>query len=403
MNKPVKPLTVTVSQVNRRIALMLKSDRSLSDLYVKGEISNFVDHYKTGHLYFTVKDAETSLKCVMFRSNAESLRFTPENGMAVVIRGSVQVYERDGAYQLYAAEIEPDGIGGLYLAYEQLKQKLELAGMFTQKRPLPARPSKICLITAKTGAALQDMLSVLSRRYPIADVFLIPALVQGKEAPQSLAGAFSLAQDSGADLIIFGRGGGSIEDLWAFNDELVAKAIYESKIPTISAVGHETDFTIADFVADLRAPTPSAAIELAVPDISVIRLALIEFKNAAAESLKRRLGGMNKSLESITREINVKSPLTRIKAEKEKLILLESRINFCMKTIYANKLEKLIMTTEVINALNPLNILMRGYAVVKKPSGEIIRNSREAEAGETLEVKLHSGGLTVRVEKVNIN
>jgi exodeoxyribonuclease VII large subunit len=256
---------VSVAQINRKIANLLKSDRALADVCVKGEISNFTNHVSTGRLYFTLKDETSLIKAVMW--NTSGLEFEPEEGMNVVVRASISAYEARGEYQLTVSEMQPDGQGALYLAFLELKERLEKLGLFEQKRALPRQPKTIAVITAESGAALQDILNVLERRNPLVRVVLIPALVQGESAPSSLVQAFHKAQSTDADVIIFGRGGGSIEDLWAFNSELVARAIFESSIPTISAVGHEVDFTIADFAADLRAPTPSVAAELAVVDI----------------------------------------------------------------------------------------------------------------------------------------
>ncbi|MBR6789350.1 MAG: exodeoxyribonuclease VII large subunit, partial [Oscillospiraceae bacterium] len=263
---------LTVSQINQYLKQTLDEDVQLKSIFIRGEISNFTHHLKSGHFYFTLKDAKSAIKAVMFKWNASQLRFKPSNGMSVIIFGSVQFYERDGVCQIYCTDMQPDGIGALYTAYEQLKAKLEGEGLFdpSHKKQLPAFPKRIGVITAKTGAALQDVINILSRRYPLGELVLIPALVQGEQAPASICTALKQAENAELDLLIVGRGGGSIEDLWAFNDERVARTVYACPIPVISAVGHETDYTICDFVADLRAPTPSAAAELAVPDCSVL-------------------------------------------------------------------------------------------------------------------------------------
>ncbi|MBQ3004952.1 MAG: exodeoxyribonuclease VII large subunit, partial [Clostridia bacterium] len=264
------PITITVSQLNAYLKSIIEYDDNLRDFYLKGEISNFTNHYRTGHLYMTLKDGESQVKAVMFRSAAQKLKFRPENSMQIIARGRISVYERDGQYQFYIEEMQPDGVGALALAFEQLKKKLENEGLFSKeyKKPIPEFPERIGVVTSPTGAAIQDILNVLGRRYPKAEVIFAPVQVQGDSASGQIAKAiFEFNQKKCADVLIVGRGGGSIEDLWAFNEEVVARAVFASKIPIISAVGHETDFTICDFVADLRAPTPSAAAELATPDI----------------------------------------------------------------------------------------------------------------------------------------
>ena len=394
----MSPLVVTVTQVNRRIAMMIKGDSALRDIYVRGEISNFVNHYKTGHFYFTLKDGETAIKAVMFRSNAENLSFVPENGMSVIIHGSINVFERDGQYQLYANEMKPEGIGELYLGFEQLKQKLGEGGYFDRKRPIPQMPECICIITAKTGAALQDMLNIMGRRYPIVKVKLIPVLVQGTSAPDSIAAAMEKAQSSGADVIIFGRGGGSIEELWAFNTEKVAMAVYNSKIPTISAVGHETDFTIADFVADLRAPTPSAAAELAVPDKEAIKAGIDSFMEGLLKTVKGKLESAEKSIDFAYKHIKALSPREKIRANSEKLELVEKQIKQRMETLLNSKSASLAAVAEMINALSPLNTIMRGYAIVLKDNS-VVKNADELEKGDKITVRMNGGEVTAVVEE----
>ena len=394
----MSPLVVTVTQVNRRIAMMIKGDSALRDIYVRGEISNFVNHYKTGHFYFTLKDGETAIKAVMFRSNAENLSFVPENGMSVIIHGSINVFERDGQYQLYANEMQPEGIGELYLGYEQLKQKLGEGGYFDRKRPIPQMPKCICIITAKTGAALQDMLNIMGRRYPIVKVKLIPVLVQGTSAPDSIAAAMEKAQSSGADVIIFGRGGGSIEELWAFNTEKVAMAVYNSKIPTISAVGHETDFTIADFVADLRAPTPSAAAELAVPDKEAIKAGIDSFMERLSKTVMGKLESAEKSIDFAYKHIKALSPREKIRANSEKLELVEKQIKQRMETLLDSKSASLAAAAEMINALSPLNTIMRGYAIVLKDNS-VVKNADELEKGDKITVRMNGGEVTAVVEE----
>lgn len=403
MTEPAKPFTVTVSQVNRRLSLMVKGDKSLADIYVKGELSNFTHHYKSGHMYFTLKDGESALKCVMFRSQAQLLRFQPEDGLQVLVRGGIQVFERDGVFQLYAVEMEPEGLGGLYLAFEQLKARLEAEGLFSQKRRLPAMPARLCIITSKTGAALQDMLNILERRFLLLEVVLISATVQGKDAPMSLVKALTAAQSTGAQVIILGRGGGSAEDLWAFNDEAVARAVYASPIPTISAVGHETDFTITDFVADLRAPTPSAAAELAVPDISGIYAALSEYEQALTLLIRRKIAGLNERLHAVSQQISASSPRQRLKAEENRLGLLEAQITSKIKSIYHKKETELMKAAEVIDALSPVRVLMRGYSITSREDGRALRSTEGLAPGELVQVRLHAGGFTARIEEIMEN
>jgi exodeoxyribonuclease VII large subunit len=351
---------VTVSQVNRRVALTLKNDTVLSDIYVRGEISNFIRHYKSGHVYFTLKDGESALKCVMFSLEAERLTFVPENGMSVVAGGKINVYERDGQYQLYTTSLEiPDETPeekeeNIYEAFLKLKAKLEKEGVFSNSRQLPYYPKKICLITAKDGAALQDMLSVFERRYPVLEVLLIPALVQGAGAPKSLKSALLSAQNTGADFIILARGGGSAEDLWAFNDEALAREIYKSAIPVVSAVGHETDFTIADFAADMRAATPTGGAEMTTPDLSLL-----------PEVLDGYLADLQRKIHRI------------LDRKRKKLEYLEN----------------------VINALSPEKTFARGYAAVFRMDGQAIKNSEDVQIGEEINIKLAEGSLTAIVKE----
>ena len=391
-------MVVTVSQVNKRIALMIKGDKALQDIYVRGEISNFVNHYKTGHFYFTLKDGETAVKAVMFRSNAERLNFLPENGMSVIIHGAINVFERDGQYQLYANEMQPEGVGELYLGFEQLKQKLAQGGYFNQKRPLPAMPRCICIITARTGAALQDMLNIIGRRYPIVKVKLIPVLVQGADAPESIVKALQKAQTVGADLIIFGRGGGSVEDLWAFNNEQVAMAIYNSKIPTISAVGHETDFTIADFAADLRAPTPSAAAELAVPDKEALKNGMDSFTEKLLKAVYSKIESAEKGIEFAYKHIKALSPSEKIKADSEKLELIEKQLKNRMESLIDSKSRCLAATADMINALSPLNTIMRGYAIVMKEN-TVVKSAESISKGDRITIRMNGGEISAVVDE----
>jgi exodeoxyribonuclease VII large subunit len=389
-------LTVTVSQVNKKIANLFKNEKSLTDINVKGEISNFTNH-RSGHLYFTLKDETSSIKAVMFKGAAGHLRFKPENGMNVNIRGDVRVFERDGQYQLYAFEMQPEGMGELYIAFLELRERLEKEGLFSQKRPLPKNPKTIAVITAETGAALQDVLNILGRRNPFVRVILIPALVQGENAPKSLINALERAQSTGSDLIIFGRGGGSIEDLWAFNDESLARAIYSSSIPTISAVGHEVDFTISDFVADLRAPTPSAAAEISVPDIAEVYEGLDALKSDMRFRTSRLISLNLERIEAIGREIHAKSPKARLVSYRTQLDLLAAQTKNAISSHISGKRQHLISEMKRIDALSPLNVLMRGYSIVSC-DGKTVTDSDHVNVGDLINIQLHKGKINAQVK-----
>lgn len=392
------PIVVSVSQVNRRLSFMLQTDESLKDICVKGEISNFTNHFKSGHLYFTLKDEDSSIKAVMFRSDAENLAFLPENGMFVQVRCSVKVFERDGIYQLYASDIRPDGVGELYRAYEQLKARLDAEGLFIRKRRIPEIPRKIAIITSETGAALQDILNILGRRYPLVKAVLIPSAVQGKDAPASLVKALGLAQTTGADVIIIGRGGGSIEDLWAFNDENVARAIFASTIPTVSAVGHETDFTIADFVSDMRAPTPSAAAELTVPDINTMKAGIIALREYFAGNVRDRISEANDKTDSAFAKIRFFSPEMRVKRAEENLSFVQKTINTALSANITLNESRLALVTEKLAVLNPLSVLARGYAVVYDNNMHAVSSAKQLKSGDAIRVKLSDGEINAVCE-----
>ena len=399
MNSEQGIMIATVSQVNKKIASLIKSEKSLVGISVKGEISNFTDHYKTGHLYFTLKDETSSIKAVMFKSCVSSLKFKPENGMKVTVGGDVRVFERDGQYQLYAFEMQPEGMGALYIAFLELRERLEKEGLFSQRRPIPRTPRKIAVITAETGAALQDILNVLGRRNPLVKVVLIPAFVQGANAPQSLIEAFAKAQSTDVDVIIFGRGGGSIEDLWAFNDEQLARAVFASKIPTISAVGHEVDFTIADFTADLRAPTPSAAAELSVIDIGEVYDSLDVLKSDMRFKLNRQIALNFERIEAVYREINARSPAMRLAAEQNRLDVLEKQLKHSMDAAVSVKRQQLITEMKRIDALSPLNVLMRGYSIVTDSASKAVTDAANVKNGDMVGIKLHKGKITAQVKE----
>lgn len=383
---------LTVSQINRYISFKFKEDKKLQGILVNGEISNFTNHTRTGHMYFTLKDNETSIKAVMFSSMASRLNFAPKNGMRVIVSANVQVYERDGVYQLYVNDMQPDGIGALYLAYEQLKEKLLYEGIFDEahKKALPEFPHKIGIVTSLEAAALQDMLNIISRRYPIAQITVFPALVQGVNAPLSLCKAIQKADISGLDLLICGRGGGSFEDLMAFNDEQLARVIYNCNTPIISAVGHETDTTIADFAADLRAPTPSAAAELAVPDITVIYNKLDITAKMLAQAFFMQLDTKYRKLELIKKRLEDAVPFARINQYKEKLDYIEKNIN----SAYVNNLlgyKKTLAEKSVrLEALSPLKTLARGYSLVYKDK-QLVKTAEAVATGDTVNIQLSDG------------
>ncbi len=395
----IKPPIVTVSQVNRVVGMLIKGDRRLADVAVRGEISNFTRHYKTGHLYFTLKDEQTQLKAVMFAGNASHLDFEPENGGKVVCFGAITVYEPNGVYQINCADMQPDGAGEQARALEELKKRLSEQGLFAQKRPLPKMPRCVAVITSAGGAALQDVINIISRRCPTVKLIVIPAKVQGEGADLSVAEALTRAQDTDADVIIFGRGGGSAEDLSAFNSEAVARAVYSSRIPTISAVGHETDFSIADLTADMRAPTPSAAAELAVPDISVISAAIEGTMEQIRASLLRKLSDSSRELSARMNLIAALSPKSRLNTAEQRLDELSARI----RTEMHNRLDRadrsITAGAEVISALNPLGVLARGYSLTTSAK-RVVTSAGQLSPGDMIEVRLAQGGVKARVTDI---
>ncbi|MBQ4165973.1 MAG: exodeoxyribonuclease VII large subunit [Oscillospiraceae bacterium] len=390
------PPIVTVSQVNRVVGMLIKGDKRLSDVMVRGEIVDFTNHYKTGHLYFTLKDEQTRLKAVMFAGNAAGLRFSPENGDKVVCRGAVTVYEPNGVYQINCTEMRPDGEGEQAAALEALKKRLSEEGVFSRKRPVPAMPKKIAVVTSAGGAALQDIINVISRRCPIVTLVVIPAQVQGVGAAESVANAIKRAQKTGADTIIFGRGGGSSEDLAAFNTELVARAVFDSAIPTISAVGHETDISIADMAADMRAPTPSAAAELAVPDIQMVLSAVEGAAKTIGEHTKRRVAERENALLLRSEVIKALSPQMRIKELSHRLESTFDSISGKVHSGVAEYERKLNSTAEVISALDPLSVLVRGYSVTYH-GGRIVTGSDELKMGDEVELRFARGSARAEI------
>lgn len=383
--------TVTVSQVTRRLSMIVKGDKALSDVYVAGEISNFTLHKASGHMYFTLKDEISSIKCVMFAGKAAGLTFMPYSGQSVIVRGGVNVYERDGANQIYVSEIIEKGQGELAIAFEKAKRELEAGGYFDKKRPIPKQPKKVCLITAEKGAALQDMLNIIARRRPILEVVLIPATVQGAYAPATLINGIEAAQTTGADLIIVGRGGGSAEDLSCFNDIGYAKALYNSEIPTISAVGHETDFTISDFVADLRAPTPSAAAEIATSVTCDDLSEHIELTyDRLSDIVHSQIEGYEQLIDSYQRHIAAYSPIKRLERLLRELELLDNRVKASV-TVHIRSNEALIESyTDKIEALSPVNVLRRGYSAVTV-NGRNVGSINDMSVGDNAEIQMSDG------------
>ena len=415
-------LILEVSQVNSYIKEMMDQDALLTGLCVRGELSNY-KRYPSGHHYFTLKDGNASLKCVMFRSNAVRLRFTPENGMTVLAAGRITVYPRDGVYQLYCLSMHPEGTGDLTVAFEQMKKKLAAEGLFDEshKKPIPAYPHRIALVTSSAGAALRDMLRILGHRYPLAEVLLLSVRVQGTEAPGEIAAAIDYANKYHlADLMIVGRGGGSMEDLWAFNEEVVARAIYRSEIPIISAVGHEPDVTIADYVADLRAATPSNGAELAVPDQTELRAALKSFEVRMAQSMQKRLKLARQALEARKRARVLRSPtqyledrrlfldglnerMARIMGQKllqgrMALAARQEKLGTAWRAGNQQKSKTLGMLAARLDAMSPLKVLSRGFSILEDAEGRSIRSVRQLQPGDTVTARLAEGKIRATVD-----
>lgn len=390
---------LSITQLTEYIRGRLDDDPFLGQVAVRGEISNY-KVYPSGHHYFTLKDEGAALKCVMFKSSAVRLRFRPDNGMKVIAMGKVTVYPRDGAYQLYCAAMAMDGVGDLYAAFEQLKKKLAAQGLFdpAHKKPLPKCPGTIGIVTSSAGAAVHDMLRILRKRYPLTKVRLLPVRVQGAEAPGEIAAAIRYANRYRlADLLIVGRGGGSIEDLWAFNDELVAHAIYESEIPVISAVGHEPDVTISDYVADLRAATPSNAAELAVPDQDALRQNLDAMSSAMASALSRQLKAARQHLNVLSQSPALRSPTGYIEQREKSLELLKNRLIAAQNQSITRKNQRYIAAVSKLDAMSPLKVLTRGYSMAQTEAGKVLRSVRQVELGERVSVLLSDGKLSATV------
>lgn len=435
----------SITALNRAIKNMFDSKPELNRVYIKGEISNF-KHHSRGHFYFTLKDENSRIAAVMFASYAKDIKFEPEDGMKVLVSGRVTVYEATGGYQIYVDEMALDGIGNLYLEYEKLKKKLQEEGLFNleHKKPIPRFPKKIGIITAPTGAAIRDILSTIKRRYPLCETILFPALVQGVGAKESIVKQITLAQEFDLDVIICGRGGGSIEDLWAFNEEIVARAIYNSKIPIISAVGHEIDFTIADFVADLRAPTPTGAAEMAVPNIVDLRTLIEQYKIRLNENIKNIISFNQKRIDNIKNAYVIRNPMALYEVKEQKLDTFIERINSYIKQILndyylrlshvkesyilknplasyevhrerinsirnnlniiiQNKLNVFNHQYEIIinklNLLNPLNVLSKGYSLVTDSNGKIIKEAKDLKKDDLISIKMYEGSVKAIVKE----
>lgn len=392
---------LSVTELNNRIKALLDADPMLGSVCVRGELSNY-KIYPSGHHYFTLKDAESSLRCVMFKGSASKLRYTPASGMGVTAYGRVTVYPRDGAYQLYCEALIPEGAGDLQVAFEQLKEKLSKEGLFDaeHKKPLPRFPKRIAVVTSSAGAAVHDIIRVLGARWPAAKVLLLPVRVQGAEAPPEIAGALRYANKyQVADLIITGRGGGSMEDLWAFNDERVARAIYESEIPVISAVGHEPDVTIADYVADLRAATPSNAAELAVPDQSDIRDALHGADVRLSQAVRKKLTQYRSTLSDLSSRRVLRSPTGFVDQRRMELDGVRTRLAAAADGTVAKRRADYIRLCSKLDALSPLKVLGRGYSIALAPDGTALRSSESVSVGERVELRLEKGALQCRVEE----
>ena len=396
---------LSITQINEYIRRTMDSDPLLGNVAVRGEISNY-KLYPSGHHYFTLKDEGAALKCVMFKGNALRLRFRPENGMKVIAMGKISVFPRDGAYQLYCTAMAMDGVGDLHAAFEQLKSKLGAMGLFdpSHKKTIPQYPGTIGIITSSAGAAVHDMLRILKKRYPLTHVRLFPVRVQGAEAPGEIAAAIRYANYYKlADVLIVGRGGGSIEDLWAFNDEQVAHAIYESHIPVISAVGHEPDVTISDYVADLRAATPSNAAELVAPDQDALRQTLDSMSSAMVTALTRQLKASRKHLDVLSSSNCLQSPLGYLQQKRNNLDAVSNRMISAQGRVVHNQKQRFIGLTSKLDAMSPLKVLTRGYAMTQMEDGTVLRSVKQTKVGDTINISLNDGQLSAVVSDVKEN
>lgn len=404
---PVKsPTILTVTQLNTYVKSLLDGDSNLVQVFVSGEISNFTNHYKSGHLYLSLKDDKCVMKAVMFAPQARRLRFMPEDGMRVIVRGRASVYEPSGQYQFYIEDMQPDGLGALNLAFEQLKAKLGAEGLFEAeyKKPLPKFPNRIGVITSPTGAVVHDIQQVLERRYPLAQIVFCPVLVQGDGAASQLVAAVEkFNRLKCADVIILGRGGGSIEDLWPFNEEKVARAVAASDIPIISAVGHETDFTICDFAADLRAPTPSAAAELAVPSVEELRYTVQALKASLDKAIRLKLLDLNRRMENLALSRSLRIPQELIELQRIRIDNLVCRMVSCVQREISGSKAELFNLSGRLDALSPLRVLARGYAVAYNENGSVVTDANFVQAGSKVNVRLHKGELICIVKEKTVN
>ncbi len=394
----------SVSELNSYIKQLIDSDLALGNVFVKGEISNFKPHYASGHLYFSVKDDASIIKAVMFKSFASRLPFAPENGMKVILHGRVSCYEKNGEYQLYVDAMEPDGMGALAKAFEQLKRKLAAEGLFeeSRKRPLPRFPARVGVITSASGAAVHDILDVSGRRYPLSEVIIYPAIVQGELAPRSLCGGIKyFNSDAGrVDVIIIGRGGGSVEDLWGFNDETLARLIAESSVPVVSAVGHETDFTICDFVSDRRAPTPSAAAELVFPEKKEILSSTSHLSSRAMAGMTRKLSARKSEFDMLCARMRLASPEQVLADKQAALEHIGTRIDGAIDKRLTEKHGRLGLLCARLEGLSPLKILCRGYTVIDDGSGNVIGSVEDISIGQEIRITFGDGSADAEIKKI---
>ncbi len=391
---------LTVSQLNFYVRSLLDFNDKLHSVYLKGEISNLTDHQRSGHIYLTIKDEKSAIKAVMFAGNAKYLKFQPQNGMMVLVRGRVSLYEAAGTYQMYIEDMQPDGVGALNLAFEQLKKKLAAEGLFDEehKKPLPPYPEKIGVITSPTGAAVQDICRILKRRYPIGEIIMCPVLVQGDGAAEQLTEAVrKLNRLQCVDVIIIGRGGGSAEDLWAFNDEGLARAIYESKIPVVSAVGHETDFTICDFAADVRASTPSAGAELVSPEINALRADTVYYRQRITQLMDDRLCNEKKHLDALVKAKVLASPMEYVNTKRMFLDTLSQSMKLSYSVRLAEEQKRFARINAKLDTLSPLKVLSRGYSITAS-QGKIIYSIQSVHMGDNVDVQLSDGTLNCLVQ-----
>lgn len=397
--KAFRPEPLTVKELNLYVKDLVDRDDFLNNVYVKGEISNFKRHY-TGHLYFTLKDKDSLIKCVCFKGYAGNIKFDPQDGMQVLIFGQVAVYERDGVYQIYVKGMEQDGVGDLYKEFEKLKNKLSEKGMFDEshKKQIPMLPKEIGVTTSKTGAVIRDIINVTTRRFPNVHIKLYPVAVQGAGAAETICEAIEyFNREKNVDVIIIARGGGSIEDLWPFNEEITAEAIYNSKIPIISAVGHETDFTIADFVADLRAPTPSAAGELAVPDIKEVYWKIENYKKRLAVSLKKKLENCSLRFSKIKKSRVFTSPDILFNEKRMRIVYLFKELENKSNIIIKNNKLRLVKNVSRLDSLSPLKTLVRGYSIVEDKNGNIIKSAKQLNKSDEIKITLNDGSVEAKV------